>query len=455
MSTLDKALKINLDPLHYGSFAEIGAGQETANWFFRASGTAGTVAETTSAYDMTMSDALYGPVERYVSEERLRSMMEKEFYELQSRLDKERGDHTCFFAFCNTVKAKGYRDNGYWHGWLGMQFQLKPKSPPSRVILHVRLNDPDHESQMKALGILGTNLIYAIAYKLDDMKLFVESLIENIHEGHLEIDLLQLEGHGFQMVDNRLFALQLVESKLTKATMFLPNGQVRPAADIIYKKPIILLRGSFAPVTKLNMEMMAATRQKFTQFLDEDKKQNCLELCEITINNLLRGGCTDHLGFLDRANALQALGMTVLITRFARFHSVSDLLSRFTSEPIAISLSIGLLNELFKEKWYTDLPGGLLESFGRLFRNRTQLYVYPWKNRKSGELVTAENFNAPENLRHLYAHLYENELIHPVHVIHEDLLKYTGRDITRMIHQGDERWKDYVPEEAYKSALHL
>ena len=161
------------------------------------------------------------------------------------------------------------------------------------------------------------------------------------------------------------------------------------------------------------------------------------------------------MDFLDRADSLQALGMTVLITRFARFHSVSDLLSRFTSEPIAVALSIGLLNELFKEKWYFDLAGGLLEAFGRLFRNRTQLYVYPWKNRKSGELVTANNFEAPENLRHLYSHLYENGLIHPVQVIDEDLLRYTARDITRMIQQGDERWKDYVPEEAYKAALHL
>lgn len=404
---------------------------------------------------MTVSDTLYGTTKRYVSEERLRSMMEKEFKSLQERLEKERGKSTCFFAFCNTVKAKGYKDNGYWHGWLGMRFQLKPGAPPSNVILHVRLNEPDHDSQMTSLGILGVNLIYAVLYKRDNMKDFVESLIEDIHPGDLEVDLLRFDGHGFQMMDNRLFALQLVESKLTKATMFLPNGDIMPAADIMYKRPIVLLRGSFSPVTKLNLEMMQATKTEFSKSLSKEAQENCLEVCEITINNLLRGEGTDHLEFLDRADALQALGMTVLITGYARFHSVSDLLSRYTSEPIAVALSIGLLNEIFKEKWYADLSGGLLEAFGRLFRNRTQLYVYPWKNRKTSELVTAENFLAPEHLRHLYSHLYENGLIHPVKFIHEDLLRYTARDISRMIQKGDERWKEYVPEEAHRSALHL
>lgn len=453
--TLEKALQINLDTAVYGSFAEIGAGQETANWFFRASGAAGTVAKSISAYDMTVSDRLYGPAKRYVSMERLQSMMICEYRDLCERLESQRGKNTCFFSFCNTVKAKGYKDNGHWHGWLGMRFQLRPEAPPSDVIMHVRLNDPDHDSQMEALGILGVNLIHAVIYKRDNMKEFVESLVENIHDGDVEVDLLHFEGHGFQMMDNRLFALQLVESGLTEATLFLPDSTVQPAADLLYKKPIILMRGSFSPVTNLNLEMMEATRGAFASSLPHDSADRCLEVCEVTLNNLLRGDGINHLEFLDRADALQALGMTVLITSFARFHSVSDFLSRFTSEPIAISLSIGLLNEVFKEKWYTDLPGGILESFGRLFRNRTHLYVYPWKNRKTNEMVTADNFRAPENLQHLYAHLYGNGFIHPVKCLNEDSLRYTARDITRMIEQGDDHWKYYVPEVAHRSALHL
>ena len=314
IGTLEKALKINLDPCVYGSFAEIGAGQETANWFFRASGAAGTVAKSISAYDMTVSDRLYGPAKRYVSMERLKAMMECEYQSLCDRLEETRGSNTCFFTFCNTVKAKGYRDNGHWHGWMGMRFQLRPGLPPSDVIMHVRLNDPDHDAQMVALGILGVNLIYAVIYKRDNMKEFVESLVENIHSGDVDVDLLHFEGHGFQMMDNRLFALQLVESGLTGATMFQPNGVLEPAADLLYKKPIILMRGSFSPVTYLNMEMMDATKKAFSKYLEPEARSRVLAVCEITINNLLREGEIDHLEFLDRADALQALGMTVLIT---------------------------------------------------------------------------------------------------------------------------------------------
>lgn len=453
--TLEKALKINLDSSVYGSFAEIGAGQETANWFFRASGSAGTVAKSISAYDMTVSDRLYGQSKRYVSMERLRAMMECEFNDLRERLHEQRGDNTCFFTFCNTIKAKGYKDNGHWHGWLGMRFQLRPEAPPSDVILHVRLNEPDHDEQMEALGKLGVNLIYAVIYKRDNMKAFVESLIANIPQHALEVDLLRFEGHGFQMMDNRLFALQLVESELTDATIFLPSGDLIPAADLLYKKPIILMRGSFSPVTYLNLEMMSSTRKTFEQNLLPEKRKECFEICEITINNLLREGNVDHLEFLDRADALQALGMTVLITKFTRFHSVSDLLGRFTNEPIAIALSIGLLNEVFKEKWYADLPGGILESFGRLFRNKTHLYVYPWLNRKTSELVTAKNFHASDSSKFLYEHLCHNGFIYDVPCLNLDHLRYTARHITKMIEEGDESWKQYVPEVAHRSALHL
>ena len=453
--TLEKALRINLDPSVYGSFAEIGAGQETANWFFRASGSAGTVAKSISAYDMTVSDKLYGQTKRYVSEERLRSMMECEYKNLHDRLSEQRGSTTRFFTFCDTVKAKGYKDNGHWHGWLGMRFQLKPEEAPSDVILHVRLNNPDHDDQMEALGILGVNLIYAILYKRENMKEFVESLVENISKKDVEVDLLRFEGHGFQMMDNRLFALQLVESELTPATLFLPDGTVECTADVLYKKPIILMRGSFSPVTYLNLEMMEATRKAFEKHLSPDMRPRCLEICEITINNLLRGGEVDHLEFLDRADALQALGMSVLITKYARFHSVSDLLSKYTSEPIAIALSIGLLNEVLKEKWYQDLPGGILEALGRLFRHKTHLYVYPWRNKKSQELVSAQNFHPHENVKHLYAHLKDHGRIHDVPCLNQEHLRYTARDIARMIERGDEEWKQYVPEVAHRLALHL
>ena len=454
VETQEKALRINLNSSIYGAFAEIGAGQETANWFFRTSGSAGTVAKTISAYDMTVSDTLYGPVKRYVSEERLKGMLDYEFSQLISRLGPKRGKDTCFFAFCNTVKVKGYRDNGPWNGWIGVRFQLKPEVPPSDLIVHVRLNEPDHDKQMNDLGILGVNILHAVFFNRDRLEEFVTSLVDNLDPKMVEIDVVRFEGHGFSMVDNRLFALQLVKSGLTEATLFLANGQVAQAADVLYKRPIVLMRGSFNPVCNLHLEAMNQVKKTFLRDKSEEEAEKCIEICEISMNNLLREGTVDHLDFLDRADSLKALGKNVLITKMARFYSISELLSRYTSEPIAIALSIGLLNELFKEKWTSDIPGGILESFGRTFRHKTKLYVSPWLNRKSGEFVTARTFRAPDQYLHLYQHFLSNDLLVDVPFFNEYLLKHTPRDIQRMIEEDDVTWKSLVPEEAHRSALH-
>lgn len=453
--TKDKALQINLEKSIYGTFAEIGAGQETANWFFRASGAAGTVAKTVSAYDMTMSDSFYGDVNRYVSEDRLKNMLEYEFEQLVKHLGPTRGENTRFFAFCNTVKVKGYRDNGPWHGWLGVRFQLKPGAAPSDLIIHVRLNDPDHSSQMHDLGILGVNILHSLFFKRDHLTDFIDSLVDNLDPNLVEIDVVRFEGHGFSMVDNRLFALQLVQSGLTPATLFLADGQVAQAADALYKRPIVLMRGSFSPVCNLHMEVMAQVKKTFLNRLKSDQASRCLEICEISVNNLLRGGDVDHLEFLDRADSLKALGKNVLITKSPRFDDLSGLLARYTKEPIALALSIGLLNELFKEKWTKDIPGGILESFGRTFQNKTRLYVSPWINRKSGEFVTARTFRAPEQFSHLYQHFLANELVVDVPFFNEFLLRHTPRDIQRMISADEDIWKSLVPEEAHRSALHF
>lgn len=232
-ATQEKALRINLDPAFYGSFAEIGAGQETANWFFRAGAAAGTVAKSLSAYDMTVSDSIYGTSKRYVSEERLEQMMDIEFAQLIDRLGEKRGENTRFFAFCNTVKAKGYRDNGPWSAWLGVRFQLKPGAEPSDLVMHVRLLIPDHDLQMRVLGILGVNLLHALFYDRDRMDNFVQSVGENVDRHFFEIDYMRFSGNGFSMFDNRILALQLVHSGLTEATLFCPDGTVAQPADQI------------------------------------------------------------------------------------------------------------------------------------------------------------------------------------------------------------------------------
>ena len=446
----DKVLEINLDPSICGVFAEIGAGQETANWFFRVSATAGTVAKTISAYDMIMSDALYGKTERYVSQERLRSMLAYEFDLLVERLEQSKSAATTFFAFSNTVKARGYKDEGECHGWLGIRFQLKPKQAPCEIRIHVRLLDKHNPDQMEALGIIGVNLIYA-AYKYrDDLGRFVDSLVDDLDSSRVEIDVLKFEEEGFQYVDNRLCALQLVQSGLTEATVFDTRGEVVQPMEILYKKPILLLRGSFNPILKLHLDMLKQSKRIFQSELSEQDGGDPVEICEISTNNLLRDGRMDHGDFLDRADAIQSVGKTVLISRSAEFYRLATYLSHCTNQPIAIVLSIGLLNELFKDKWSQDLEGGLLESFGRLFKNKVNLYVYPWHNLKSGELVTADNFKAPESWELFYRHLKENNRIRSVGTGDPGLLAKTGRTVMNQILAKDSDWKNWVPKEALK-----
>ncbi|MFZ9937251.1 MAG: TonB-dependent receptor [Luteolibacter sp.] len=451
-TTYDKALELNLAPQIYGTFAEIGAGQETANWFFRVSGTAGLVAKTISAYDMTMSDALYGRAERYVSAARLHAMLDHEYAILLERLGPKRGADTTFFSFCNTVRARGYQDSGECHGWLGVRFQKNPGDPPSDVILHVRLLDSRTIDQMEALGVIGVNLIHSVFHHRETLRTFVDSLVDNIERGRVEVDLLKFSGHGYDHFDNRLCALHLVESGLTEATMFLPDGEVVQPAETLYRHPVLLLRGSFDPVTNLHLAMLEQAQATFRGMLSDDERAEVVELCEISMHNLLRGPGIDPDDFIDRADALQALGKTVLVSSCAEFHRMAAFLNRCTRKPVGIILSIGLLNELFKAKWSENLAGGLLESFGRLFKEGVTLLVYPWKNRRTGELVTADNFLAPENCRHLYQHFAENGRIRGLACGDESLLAHTGRDVCRMILLDDEHWRSLVPASAWAMA---
>lgn len=453
-ATQEKAFRINMDKRIYGTFAEIGAGQETANWFFRSSGAAGTVAKTISAYDMTVSDTLYGPVRRYVSQERLEQMMDYEYTQLINRLGEKRGAETCFFAFCNTVKCKGYRDNGPWSAWIGVRFQLRPEAPPSDFVMHVRLLVPDHDIQMRVLGILGVNLLHALYYNRDHMDEFVNSVADNLDRSMYEVDFMRFSGHGFSMFDNRLLALELVKNGLSEATLFCPDGSVAQPADFLYKRPIVLMRGSFLPICNIHLEMMDSVRAKFTESLPPEQHEKVVDICEISLSNLLRGKEVDLLDFIDRVDALAALDKTVMVTDITHFHRISTLLNQYTKEPVAIALSIGLLNELFKDKW-ADIPGGILASTGLCFVNKTRFYVTPWINRKTGEFVTAGTYVAPEKYQYLYKHLLENGDIISVPYFNQKLLFRTPRDIVHMINDGDEGWKEYVPQEAYRMAEHL
>ena len=442
MTSLEKAFQLNLNPTVYGVFAEIGAGQEVANWFFRASASAGTVAKSISAYDMTMSDAIYGKSSRYVSRERVKAMLDHEYQILTERLTPERGDDSTFFSYCNTVRARGYQDTAECHGWMGLRMQTKPGGPAGDILLHVRLLDEENVDQMEALGVVGLNLIHAAFHHRDSLDDFILHLIDNLAPERVEIDMLKFLGEPFQYIDNRICALQLVTGGLTQTAMFLPDGEVVQPAEVLYKRPVLLLRGSFNPVTKLHLDMLEQANQL------PSTGENALEICEISMNNLLRGEKIDYLNFLDRVGALQALGKTVVISRCAEFYRVVAILRRYTCEPIGVILSIGLLNELFKEKWSQHLDGGILESFGRLFKEQVCLLVSPWKNRKTGKLVTAGNFEPPTKFKALYEFLSSNQYVYNLPCGDDSLLDWTPRDLRLMKEEGRDEWKDLVPDEA-------
>ena len=442
--THQKALQINLDPAKYGAFAEIGAGQEVARWFFRVGGASGTIAKTISAYDMLVSDAIYGHSERYVSIQRLEAMLEREYSLLVERLSAKRGADTRFFAFANTVTARGYKQREETHGWMGIRFQTGPGSPPSDVVLHVRMWDRENFQQQEALGILGVNLIHAALYLHWHPEAVVNALLDNLSIDRVEVDMIRFHGPAFAKVDNRLLALQLVEKGLTNAAMFLPGGDLVQPADALYKKAILVERGSFRPVTKVTVEMLAAA---LAQFVQEPgvAGQVPTVLMEMTLKNLSAEGKINHQDFLDRVDMLSTLGHPVLISNYGEFHRLAAYLFRYTKMPIGFVMGVPTLRELFEEKYYQELEGGILESFGRMFRNDLKLYVYPLKDAQNGAIITAGNLRVVPHLRHLYLYLTENNHIVGLRDIDERSLSVFSRDVLQLIERGGAGWEEMVP----------
>jgi hypothetical protein len=450
ISTRDKALCLNLDSAKYGTFAEIGAGQETAAWFFRVGGASGTIAKTISAYDMTMSDAIYGPGPRYVSRERLVAMLDHEFHILTERLGPKRGATTTFFAYCNTVRARAYSDKGSaeCHGWLGIRLQTRPQGEPNDILLHVRMMDDTNLEQQRALGVVGVNLVYAALHYRENLKQFIESLTDDLPAWEIEVDMLKFCGPDFEDIDNREVALQLVESNLTDSAYIASSGEVMQASETLYKKPVLVLRGSFNPPTLVHMDMLDSAAIEFRKRLASPDQQ-WIELMEFSINNLFSTVISfTHADFLQLATALQKLGKNVLVSKFGAFHRLGSYLSRYTQEPVGLVLSLDVLEKLFEEKWYDDLPGGILENFGRLFKHQLRLYVYPVLDRESGQMRTIAKSEIPDTLRSLYAYLTENQRILSVAGnANRKLLEYWTTDIRRMVAERDPQWRNLVPPE--------
>jgi hypothetical protein len=451
LNTGQKALQINLDAKRYGTFAEIGAGQEVARWFFHVGKASGTVAKTISAYDMAVSDAIYGAADRYVSRKRLTAMLDHEFALLLERLDQSRGDRSAFFAFANTVTTKHISKPGEegGHGWLGIKFQSQPRKEPSSIIIHVRMLDWETPRQQEAVGILGVNLIHGAIYQHLEPARLIGSLLDGLTSQRVEVDMIKFSGPAFAGVDNRLMALQLVEQWLTEAAMFTADGETVIPGELLYKKPVLLERGSFRPLTNPMLDMLERAHE---QFIAQPALQGeePVVMFEMTLRQLQVGDAIDHRDFLDRVDTLGALGKPVLISNFLRFHRLVGYLSRHTQRPIGLPIGLVRLRDVFDEKFYTDLPGGLMESLGQLFKNGAKLYVYPSLDKKTGKLFTVENMDVAPHLRHLYAHLLENKFIEDIGNYSPDALKIYSGDVLAKIHAGDETLTQVIPPQIFQ-----
>jgi hypothetical protein len=444
LSANQKALQINLDHKRYGTIAEIGAGQEVARWFFRVGGASGTVAKTISAYDMAVSDAIYGHADRYVSRQRLRSMLDYEFDLLLQRLDKTRGDKTAFFVFANTVATGSYKTHDEGHGWLGIRFQAEPRSQPSEIIIHVRMLDREAERQQESLGIIGVNLIHGSCYWYHNPEALVRSLLDDLSRERVEVDMIRFAGPAFAGVDNRLMALQLVSQGLTEAAMFTAQGEAVQWAEVLYKKPVLIQRGSFLPITNPIVDMLDRAREQFVQEKSLQGEEPII-IHEMTLRQLQTGDAINHNDFLERTDMLSALGNPVLISNFLRYHRLVTYLWRYTQKAIGLPLGAVRMRDVLDEKFYTDLPGGLMESLGQLFRTGVKLYVYPSQDRNTGKLSTLANLEVAPHLKHLYAHLVENHLIEDIRNYSAACLPIYSGDVLKKIQSGDASWEKAVP----------
>jgi len=445
LSTHEKALRINLDPMRYGTFAEIGAGQEVARWFFKVGAAAGSISKSISAYDMAVSDAIYGRCKRYVSRERLQGMLDHEHCLNLERLRPLRGHTTAFFAFADTVAARNYQGTNECHGWMGVKYQAHPRDEDSQIVIHVRMLDHENTLQQEALGIVGVNLLYAACFLHHKPERMLESLLDNLTTDRIEIDMIEFSGIEFRHVDNRVMSLRLVQLGLSGAAMFGPSGEVLQPAEVLRKRPVLVERGSFRPVTRVNIDMLHSAHARFAAELGGPDQ--VVELMEITMRNLLVKGKIDLSDFLARADVLAAAGKTVLISDYFEYYRLSAWLSRYTTEPVALTMGVASLEDLFQNQYYADLEGGILEAFGKLFTRDLRIYVYPLRDPATGMLKTVENVEMPVDVRGLYRHIVDGGRIKQLENFDESVLHIFSRDVLKRIRDEDPSWVSMVPPE--------
>lgn len=451
LSIKDKALRINLNENIYGTFAEIGAGQETVRNFFRAGGSSGTIAKTMSAYDKDFSDAIYGIEEdrRYVTESRLQKMINHETKLIEERIQRNKHPNKLFFTYANTVATIDFAKRYKGHGWVGIKYQLTPKSEYNKIVLHIRFKENDARLQQNTLGVLGTNLIYAAYYAHNNPKQILNELYDHLHKDQIEIDTINFSGPVFKDVDNRLMSLQLVKNGMTEAVMFAPDGNNILPAKALYKKNILALRGSFRPVTKVNMDIFDTALELFKKE-KKVKEENIQPVFEITLSNLRSEGEINEEDFMDRAKLLCALGHTVMISNFQEYYKLVEYFSNYTKERMGLAMGVNNLIDVFDEKYYRHLSGGILEAFGKLFFKDLRVYLYPYKDPKTGKVTNSDNLKVHPRMKELYKFFKHNGRVVDIENYDKDILGYFSRDILQKISNGEEGWQKAVPEKTAK-----
>jgi len=443
LSVEQKALQLNLDKEKYGTIAEIGAGQEVASWFFRAGSAAGTVAKSMSAYDMKVSDAIYGHTGRYVCRERLLSMLTHEYALLLERLGASRGNDSSFFAFADTAATCGpTRDRG--EAWLGVRFQHAPHAEPSDILLHANLLDKVRRHEQEALGILGVNLIHGAYFLRNDPTQLMDALLDDLPYQRVEIDLIRFFGPAFPDVDNRVMSLRLVEHGLTDAVMFTADGEVVQPSEVLYRKPVLVERGQFRPLTHLTLDILERALEQFLEDPDLHGEEPVV-LMEMTVGGLGGEAAIEETDFLARVDTLRTVGKTVLISKFGRYFRLVEYLSRYTQNKVGVAVGIPSVQQIAEERFYEDLAGGVLEAAGRLFRRNVRLYVYPALDPMTGQLITADSIDVPQESRALHTLLQQRESFVAIRNYNPDFLRIQPGDVLAQLQSGDPAWEAAVP----------
>ena len=450
LSLRQKALKINLSKKFYGTFAEIGAGQEVARHFFQAGGSSGSIAKTISAYDMTFSDSIYGkePNGRYVSQSRLLRMLGKEFELLQERLQDSRGKDHAFFAFADTVAALNFKKTNEAHGWLGMRFQSSPGSSINDVVIHVRMLDSQNLLQQDALGIMGLNLVYASLFLQHDPEAFVRSLLDHLDTSRIEVNFIRFGGDVFKGVDNRLMNLQLLKEGFTHAIMFDEKGEVVLANDLLYKKDVVVVRGSYRPPTVVSFDMIKTGLSNFARDIGK-KPEEIVAISEITISTLKAdSGEITNEDFLTRVDLMCAMGQKVLITNYPQYYKLANYFARLNVPNLGLVLGIYNFQQIFTEE-YANVEGGILAALGQLFRDYVKVYIYPYKS-EEGAIETLTNLKVPKEFDHLFAHLKGMKQIDDVAEFDKDILHIYSSKVLHMIVNNEPGWESMVPPSVAK-----